>query len=101
VIFVDIAFAPAEVDPAEQLAAWRDLVNRAFRPLAITPLPGAGRPSEFSGSVAGGDWGGLRSRRGTKFRRRRRIWGLARAYAMRPRQAADYLKTVGEDVPGR
>ena len=78
-----IAFATAGVDPAEQLAAWRDLVNRVFLPLAITPLRGAGRPSEFSGSVAGADWGGLRSRRGTKFRRRRRIWGLARVYAMR------------------
>lgn len=98
---MDIAFATAEVDPAEQLAAWRDVMNRVFLPLAITPLPGAGRPSEFSGSVAGGDWDGLRSRRGTKFRRRRRIWGLARACAMRPRQAADYLKIVGQDVPGR
>lgn len=98
---MDIAFATAEVDPAEQLTAWRDLVNRVFLPLAITPLPGAGRPSKFSGSVAGGDRGGLRSRRGTRFRRRRRIWGLARAYAMRPRQAADYLKIVGDDVPGR
>jgi len=82
VIVVDIPFATAEVDPAEQLAAWQ--VNRVFLPLAITPLPGAGRPSEFSGSVAGADWGGLRSRRGTKSRRRRQIWGLARAYAMRP-----------------
>jgi hypothetical protein len=44
VIIVDIAFATAEVDPAEQLAAWRDPVNRVFLPLAITPLPGAGRP---------------------------------------------------------
>jgi hypothetical protein len=101
VIVVHIALATAELDPAEQLAAGRDLVNRVFLPLAVTPLPGAGRPSEFSGSVAGGDWGGLRCRRGTKFRRGRRIWGLARAYAMRPRQAADYLKIVGEDVPGR
>jgi hypothetical protein len=84
VIVVDIALATAEVDPAEQLAAWRDLVNRVFLRLAITPLPGAGRPSEFSGLVAGADRGGLRSRRGTKFRRRRRTWGLARAYAMRP-----------------
>lgn len=57
---MDIAFATAEVDPAEQLAAWRDLVNQAFLPLAITPQPGKGRPGEFSGSVAGADWGGLR-----------------------------------------
>jgi AraC-like DNA-binding protein len=60
VIVVDIAFATAEVDPAGRLAAWRELVNRVFLPLAITPLPEAGRPGEFSGSVTGGDWGGLR-----------------------------------------
>jgi hypothetical protein len=101
VIVVGIAFATAEVDPAGQLAAWRDPVNRVFLSLAVTPLPGAGRRSEFSGSVARGDWSGLRSRRGTKFRRRRRTWRLARAYAMRPQQAADYLKIVGEGVPGR
>jgi hypothetical protein len=55
VIVVDIAFATAEADPAEQLAAWRDLVNRVS----------------------------------------------ARAYAMDPRQAADCLTIVGDDVPGR
>jgi AraC-like DNA-binding protein len=60
VIVVDIAFATAGLDPAERLGAWRDLVNRVFLPLAITPQPGNGRPGEFSGSVAGGDWGGLR-----------------------------------------
>lgn len=52
---MDIAFATAQVDPAERLGAWRDLVNRVFLPLAITALPG-----EFSGSLAAGDWGGMR-----------------------------------------
>lgn len=59
-IDVDIEFATAEVDPAGRLAAWRDLVNRVFLPLAITPLPGGGRPGGFGGSVTGSDWGGLR-----------------------------------------
>ncbi len=57
---MDVAFATAEVEPAEQLAAWRDLVSRVFLPLAITAPPGPGRPGEFRASVAGGDWGGLR-----------------------------------------
>ena len=57
---MDIAFATGEVEPPERLAAWRDLVNRAFLPLAITPLPGTGRPDEFGGSVTGSDRGGLR-----------------------------------------
>lgn len=70
-IVVDIAFATADVDPPEQVTAWRDLVNLQ---LAITQLPGAGWPREFSGSVADGDWDGLRSRRGTKITRRRN-WG--------------------------
>ena len=60
VIVVDIAFATTEVDPAVRLAAWQDLVNRVFLPLAITPLPGQDGPGEFGGSVVSGDWGGLR-----------------------------------------
>jgi AraC-like DNA-binding protein len=60
VIVVHIAFATGEVEPPERLAAWRDLVNRVFLPLAITPLPGTGRPDEFGGSVTGRDRGGLR-----------------------------------------
>ena len=57
---MDIAFATTEVDPAGRLAAWQDLVNRVFLPLAITPLPGQDGPGEFGGSVVSGDWGGLR-----------------------------------------
>ncbi len=57
---MDIAFATGEVEPPERLAVWRDLVNRVFLPLAITPLPGNGHAGEFSGSVTGSDWGGLR-----------------------------------------
>lgn len=57
---MDVAFATAEVDPAERLTAWRDLVSRVFLPLAITPRPGDGRPAQFSGSVAGDDWGDVR-----------------------------------------
>ena len=57
---VDIAFATAHVDQADRLAAWRELVNRVFLPLAITPLPAAGREGEFGASVTGSDWGELR-----------------------------------------
>ena len=39
---MDVAFATTQVDPDERLAAWRELVNRVFLPLAITPLQ-AGR----------------------------------------------------------
>lgn len=57
---VDIAFATTQVDPAERLAAWRELVNRVFLPLAITPLQAMGPAAEFGASVTGSDWGGLR-----------------------------------------
>ena len=57
---VDIAFATTQVDPAERLAAWRELVNRVFLPLAITPLRAAGQAAEFGASVTGSDRGGLR-----------------------------------------
>lgn len=55
-----MAFATREVEPAERLAAWRDLVNRVFLPLAVTPLGAEGRSGDFDGSVTGSDWGGLR-----------------------------------------
>jgi len=56
---VDIAFATTQVDPDERLAAWRELVGRAFLPLAITPLQGGRRPGYFGASVTGSDWGEL------------------------------------------
>jgi len=56
---VDVAFATTQVDPDERLAAWRELVGRAFLPLAITPLQ-AGRAGDFGASVTGSDWGELR-----------------------------------------
>ena len=48
---VDIAFATAQVDQADRLTAWRELVNQVFLPLAITPLPATGRAGEFGASV--------------------------------------------------
>lgn len=59
-IIVDIAFATTQADPGDRLTAWRELVNRAFLPLAITPLKAAGLPTEFGASVIGSDWGELR-----------------------------------------
>jgi AraC-like DNA-binding protein len=60
VIVVDIAFATAQVDPAERLAAWRELVNRVFLPLAIAPLRATGPAAEFGASVTCSEQGGLR-----------------------------------------
>jgi hypothetical protein len=37
VIGVHLAFTTSQLDPPDRLAAWRELVNRAFLPLAITP----------------------------------------------------------------
>ena len=55
-IGVDLAFATSQVDPPDRLAAWRELVNRVFLPLAITPL--AGRERGFEASVTGRGLGG-------------------------------------------
>ena len=57
---VDLSFATSQVDPAERLSATRELVNREFLPLAITPLRVAGPPAHFDARLTGGDWGGLR-----------------------------------------
>jgi len=57
---VDLSFATSQVDPAERLSATRELVNREFLPLAITPLRAAGPPAHFDARLTGGDWGGLR-----------------------------------------
>ena len=48
-----------EVDPADRLAAWRELVNRVFLPLAVMPLHATGQAAEFGASVTGRDWGEL------------------------------------------
>lgn len=51
---MDIAFATAEVDPAEQLAAWRDLVNRvSARAYAMGPRQAAGCLPIVGGDVPG------------------------------------------------
>jgi AraC-like DNA-binding protein len=59
VIGVDLAFATGQVDPADRLAAWRELVNRVFLPLAITPLPSRDRSGAFEASVTGRGLGGV------------------------------------------
>jgi AraC-like DNA-binding protein len=58
-IGVDVAFATGQVDPPDRLAAWRELVARAFLPLAITPLGGERGSEPFEGSVTGRCLGGL------------------------------------------
>ena len=54
---MDVAFATGQVDPPDRLAAWRELVNRAFLPLAITPLRG---PGAFEAEVTGRTLAGVR-----------------------------------------
>jgi hypothetical protein len=57
---MDLAFRTQDVAPPVRLAAWRELVNRAFIPLTITPLGPAGQPGGFQASVTGRDLGGVR-----------------------------------------
>ena len=52
-IGVDLAFTTGQVGPPDRLAAWRELVNRVFLPLAITPIGGPDRAGAFGGSVTG------------------------------------------------
>ena len=54
---MDVAFATGQVDPPDRLAAWRELVNRVFLPLAITPIDGT---CAFEASVTARALGGMR-----------------------------------------
>ena len=54
---MELAFATGQVDPPDRLAAWRELVNRVFLPLAITPIGGA---RAFEASVTASALGGMR-----------------------------------------
>ncbi|HYA53409.1 MAG TPA: hypothetical protein VEG33_19845, partial [Streptosporangiaceae bacterium] len=57
---MDLAFTTRDVAPPDRLAAWRELVSRAFIPLTITPLGGGSRPAPFEASVTARDLGGVR-----------------------------------------
>jgi AraC-like DNA-binding protein len=82
VIAVDLAFATGQVDPPDRLAAWRELVNRVFLPLSITPIgiPRGG----FEGSVTGRSLGGIR------------VW-LVRASPMSAVRARRHIRASGPD----
>jgi AraC-like DNA-binding protein len=82
VIGMDLAFGTDEVDPPDRLAAWRELVNRAFLPLAITPLDG--RDRAFHGSVTARSLGGLR------------VW-LVQASPMSAVRARPHIEASGHD----
>jgi AraC-like DNA-binding protein len=84
VIGMDLAFATGEVDPSDRLAAWRELVNRAFLPLAITPLDGRDRSGAFEASVTARSLGGLR------------IW-LVQASPMSAVRARPHIDASGGD----
>ena len=58
-IGVDLAFATGQVAPPDRVSAWRELVNRVFLPLAITPIGGPDRAGAFGGSVTGRSLGGV------------------------------------------
>lgn len=79
---MDLAFATGEVDPPDRLAAWRELVNRAFLSLAITPLDG--RDRAFEASVTARSLGGLR------------VW-LVQASPMSAVRARPHIEASGDD----
>ena len=54
---MELAFATGQVDPPDRLAAWRELVNRVFLPLAITPIGGT---RAFEASVSASALGAMR-----------------------------------------
>ena len=54
---MDLAFTTSQVDPPDRLAAWRELVNRAFLPLAVTPDSGSGA---FEAAVTARSLAGMR-----------------------------------------
>jgi len=59
-MLVDLAFTTRDVAPPDRLAAWQELVSRAFIPLTITPLGAGGRPAPFEASATRHDLGELR-----------------------------------------
>jgi AraC-like DNA-binding protein len=60
VIGVDLAFATSRLEPPDQLTAWRELINRAFLLLAITPLGDRHAGLGFAGAVTGRELGGIK-----------------------------------------
>ena len=81
---MDLAFATGQVDPPDRLAAWRELVNRVFLPLAITPLAGRGRSGAFEASVTGRGLGGVQ------------VW-LIEASPMSAVRARPHIEASGDD----
>jgi AraC-like DNA-binding protein len=84
VIGMDLVFTTGQVDPPDQLAAWRELVNHAFLPLAITPLDRPDRSGGFDASVTRRSLGGLR------------VW-LVQASPMSAVRARPHIEASGGD----
>jgi len=81
---MDLVFATGQVDPPDQLTAWRELVNRVFLPLAITPLDRQDRSGAFDASVTRRSLGGLR------------VW-LVQASPMSAVRARPHIEASGGD----
>lgn len=78
---IGVEFTTSQVDPADRLPAWRELVNRVFLPLTITSLDADGA---FTGSVVGSGLGDLR------------VW-LVKASPMRAVRAGRHISASGHD----
>jgi AraC-like DNA-binding protein len=83
-IGMDVTFATGQVDRPDRLAAWRELVSRAFLPLAITPLDGQRGRDAFEASVTGRSLGGLQ------------VW-LVMASPMSAVRARRHIEAAGDD----
>jgi AraC-like DNA-binding protein len=84
VICVELTFATSEVEPPHRLAAWREVVNRVFLPLAITPIDSQRGRDGFEASVAGRSLGGMQ------------VW-LVRASPMSAVRARRHIEASGHD----
>jgi AraC-like DNA-binding protein len=78
---IGVEFATGQVDPADRLPAWRELVNRVFLPLTITSLDAG---CVFDGSVTGSGLGDLR------------VWAV-KASPMRAVRTSRHISASGHD----
>jgi len=90
---MDLAFATDQFDPQDRLAAWRELVNREFLPLAITPLTDSGRPGRPGRSGRPGEF---RAAATVRALGELQVWRLA-ASPMSAVRARQHIESTGDD----